>query len=98
MIWHVIFIDIINCAKNIIKIDNVVFCVIAKLTFYGKCSYKERKLARQIIAGDVVAVEKHMDSIKNKLEYKNVNNLVQKIVGEMYLTPEMIAFLAARER
>ena len=69
-----------------------------KLTFYGKCSYKERKLARQIIAGDVAAVEKHMDSIKNKLEYKNVDNLVQKIADEMYLTPAMIAFLVARER
>ncbi len=69
-----------------------------KLTFYGKCSYKERKLARQILAGDVVAVEKHMDSIKNKLEYKNVDNLVQKIADEMYLTPAMIAFLVARER
>ena len=69
-----------------------------KLTFYGKCSYKERKLARQIIAGDVAAVEKHIRGINNKLEYKNMDNLMKKIVDEMYLTPEMIAFLVARER
>ena len=33
-----------------------------------------------------------------RLGYKNMDNLVKKIVDEMYLTPEMIAFLVARER
>ena len=51
-----------------------------------------------IIAGDIAAVEKHIRGINNKLEYKNIDNLVKKIVDEMYLTPEMIAFLVARER
>ena len=55
------------------------------LTFYGSCSYKERKLVRQILAGDVNAVEKHLNGITNKLDYKNLNPLVQKVLEENYL-------------
>ena len=55
------------------------------MTFYGSCSYKERKLVRQILAGDVNAVEKHLNGITNKLDYKNLNPLVQKVLEENYL-------------
>lgn len=68
------------------------------LTFYGMCSYQERKLARQIIAGDVVAVEKHLNAIKNKQEYKHLDQLVQKVVDEMCLRPAMVDFLFTRKR
>ena len=69
-----------------------------KLTFYGKCSYKERKLARQMIAGDIVAVEKHLKGITNKLDYKNLEKLVQKVLDECFVNQAIENYFQSKQR
>ena len=69
-----------------------------KLTFYGKCSYKERKLARQMIAGDIAAVEKHLNGITNKLDYKNLEKLVQKVLDECFVNQAIENYLQSKQR
>ena len=68
-----------------------------KLTFYGKCSYKERKLARQMIAGDVGAVERHLNSITNKLDYKNLEQLVQKVLDECFVNQAIENYFQSKQ-
>ena len=68
-----------------------------KLTFYGKCSYKERKLARQMIAGDIAAVEKHLNSITNKLDYKNLEKLVQKVLDECFVNQAIENYFQSKQ-
>jgi hypothetical protein len=68
-----------------------------KLTFYGKCSYKERKLARQMIAGDVNAVERHLNSITNKLDYKNLEQLVQKVLDECFVNQSIENYFQSKQ-
>lgn len=69
-----------------------------KLTFYGKCSYKERKLARQMIAGDIAAVEKHLNGITNKLDYKNLEKLVQKVLDECFVNQAIENYFQSKQR
>jgi hypothetical protein len=52
-------------------------------------------LARQILAGDVNAVEKHLNGITNKLDYKNLNQLVRKVLEETYLNQKTEKYLLA---